>query len=320
MKTILFLITILVFGWCSAWAQTPNVALKLSITNGAKVFTTAHVAADNTIPTGAGDIVWAGYLLEEYTSPDTTLETRLGLVSQSNPTNVWTVPIRQYALTFDYRGAVHSVLGTNGLTFNDLSGLGICYYTPNLEFGFIRIESCVGTSNGTGVLGEMVHSPTLDFLVNDGVRQLQVVLAEATDAATGDDLLNGVGCDPTGGGCAPLFDLDLSFTLTHHGRNPAYYGFGNGPKMKADSATMQAAPSPPGPGLCNPATEIACTDETFNVSCRQPHICNTWGDADGDNLVGSGDVLTIGGHALFNTGLDAGPDDAKLFDPSPFSP
>ena len=143
-----------------------------------------------------------------------------------------------------------------------------------------------------------------------------MILSEVDDT-TGRDLLNGTGCDLTGV-CVVLFGLDVQFTLTHYGRNPAVYGHGNGPTMKADSATMQALL-----GItCNPTSEIACADHVGGVSCRQPHICNTWGDADGNNQFDTVDLQLIGNSPLFNAPFDIGPDDNKFssFDPSPSSP
>ena len=318
MKTVLFLIAVLAFA-SPALAQSPLVVLSMEITNGAKVFEADHRAADNSIPTGAGESAWTGYLLEDLDAPlDSNLTTTIKLGNRFVPPNPWIAPIRKYVLTFDYRGNGHSVLGSQGLTFTDLSGLGVCNVTPDLALGFIRVESCVGTSNGTGELGEMNHPTSLDVLVNDGRRQLQVVLAEAVDAVTGDDLLRGTGCDPTAGTCVAPFDLDLSFTLTHYGRNPAVHGFGTGPTVKAHIPLSESRYSL----SCDPTREITCSNEFGKMSCRQPHICNLWGDTNGDGQVNAGDFTPLLVNDAFGTGLSVGPDDNRfsVFDPTPFFP
>ena len=321
MKTILFLITVLVFGFSTmAMAQPPpvaDVALSGFIANGTKVFNTAHTSFDNTIPTDGGDLAHRGYLLEDLDAPlDTSLSVTLKIVDATSVFTNWTTPIREYAVILDYQDNRAPVLTGAPPTFTDLSGLGICSVT-NLAVNYWFVESCQGTSNGTGELLRADHTTNLSALVNDGRSQVLIILAEAVDDGTGGDLLNGTGCTPPGI-CVVLFGSSLQFTLTHYGRNPAVYGYGNGPKMKADSATMQEFLEI----TCNPEAEIICMDHTGGVSCRQPHICNTWGDANGDNLIGPADLTILGASVLFNVPLDIGPDDNKFspYDPSPFSP
>ncbi len=321
MKT-LFLITILVFGWCAALAsaQTPDVALSAHLASGTKVFTSSHLSADNFIPTGAGDSSWRGYLIEDLPPGplDTTFEIKLKLVSNIDPAVTWTPTIAEYSVIFNYNGSIFTVIGQGTPTFTDLSGLGICAVT---ELGSLvwLVESCTGSSNGTGLLVEAGHNVAFDSLLTDGSPQANITLIEAKDRSTGDDLLNGLGCDPGQPICFAADGLHIGFTLTHYGTDPAIFGYGNGPKMKADSATVQVVA-----GLtCDPLSEIGCADHLGAAACRQPHLCNNWGDADGNNMINTTDLVIIGGFQHFNSGLDVAPDDQCIFrgfDPTPESP
>ena len=310
MKTLPTILMLLAFA-IPVQAQSPQVSLSLEVTgpDTGKTWYSALITPDDIIPTGGGSSVFTGILIEDLdVVEDDHVKVKLMVVDRITRLP-YTGVLEHYEVTIRF-GVFLNVLSLPPLpTATDLSGLGICNefkFSTTWRPNQYRVGSCAGLSNGTGELFEITLDVDHDLLANFADPEFLGMIG-ALQGIGGEDLMNG--CP----NCAAT-----AFTTTHYGIDSSVFGYGNGPKMKADSATMQGLLSI----TCDPLFEIACTDPTGAVSCRQPHVCNTWGDVNGDNMVDSNDVNVLFAYDLFNVPLDIGPDDNKFspYDPSPFSP